>query len=131
MIIAVAGISVPSFIMATVLQYVFALQLGIFPVARWESFMHTVLPALALASTPTAFIARLTRSSMLEVLSNDYIKTAKAKGLSQSAITVRHTIRNAMLPVVSYIGPLAAALLREASSLRKSSAFPGLVPALC
>ncbi|WP_028562106.1 ABC transporter permease [Paenibacillus pinihumi] len=126
MIIAVAGISVPSFIMATVLQYVFALQLGIFPVARWESFMHTVLPALALASTPTAFIARLTRSSMLEVLSNDYIKTAKAKGLSQSAITVRHTIRNAMLPVVSYIGPLAASIITGSFVIEKIFGIPGL-----
>ncbi|MBJ6363881.1 ABC transporter permease [Paenibacillus sp. GCM10012307] len=126
MIIAVAGISVPSFIMATVLQYVFALQLGIFPVARWESFMHTVLPALALASTPTAFIARLTRSSMLEVLSNDYIKTARAKGLSQSSITVRHTIRNAMLPVVSYMGPLAATIITGSFVIEKIFGIPGL-----
>ena len=110
MVIAVLGISVPSFIMATVLQYFLAIKLQIFPVARWESPMHTVLPAFAFASTPMAFIARLTRSSMLEVLANDYIQTAKSKGLSRGVITVKHAIRNAMLPVVTYMGPLAAGL---------------------
>lgn len=96
MIVAVLGISVPSFIMASFLQYFLAIKMGIFPVARWETFMHSVLPAVALASTPMAFIARLTRSSMLEVLANDYIKTAKSKGLSRGVITVKHTIRNAL-----------------------------------
>jgi oligopeptide transport system permease protein len=126
MIIAVMGISVPSFIMATVLQYFFAIKLQLFPVARWETFMHTVLPALALASTPMAFIARLTRSSMLEVLSNDYIKTAKAKGLSQGTITVKHTIRNAMLPVVSYMGPLSAGIITGSFVIEKIFGIPGL-----
>ncbi|KAB2337216.1 ABC transporter permease [Cytobacillus depressus] len=126
MIIAVMGISVPSFIMASVLQYVFAIKLGIFPVARWESFMHTVLPALALGLTPMAFIARLTRSSMLEVLSNDYIKTAKAKGLSQGVITVRHAIRNALLPVVTYMGPLTAGILTGSFVIEKIFGIPGL-----
>ncbi|MCA1031065.1 ABC transporter permease [Bacillus timonensis] len=126
MIIAVLGISVPSFIFATVLQYFLAIKLGLFPIARWESIQHTVLPALALASTPMAFIARLTRSSMLEVLSNDYIKTAKAKGLSQGVITVRHTIRNALLPVVSYMGPLTAGILTGSFVIEKIFAIPGL-----
>ncbi|MEH7126416.1 ABC transporter permease [Bacillus sp. JJ1773] len=126
MVIAVLGISVPSFIMASVLQYVFAIKLGLFPVARWETFMHTVLPALALGSTPMAFIARLTRSSMLEVLSNDYIKTAKAKGLSQGVITVRHAIRNALLPVVTYMGPLTAGILTGSFVIEKIFGIPGL-----
>lgn len=126
MIIAVFGISVPSFIMATVLQYIFAIKLEMFPVARWESFMYTVLPALALSATPTAFIARLTRSSMLDVLSNDYIKTAKAKGLRQSAITIKHTIRNALLPVVSYMGPLVAGILTGSFIIEKIFGIPGL-----
>ena len=111
MVIAVIGISVPSFIMATFFQYFLAIKLQIFPVARWESSMHSVLPALALAAPPMAFIARLTRSSMLEVLANDYIKTAKAKGLSKGVITIKHTIRNAIFPVVSYIGPLLAGII--------------------
>ena len=126
MMVAVLGISVPSFIMATVLQYFLAIKLGVFPVARWETFMHSVLPALALASSPMAFVARLTRSSMLEVLSNDYIKTAKAKGLNQFAITVKHTIRNALLPVVSYMGPLSAGIITGSFVIEKIFGIPGL-----
>jgi oligopeptide transport system permease protein len=126
MIFAVMGISVPSFIMASLLQYFLAIKLGWFPVARWESFMHSILPALALATTPMAFIARLTRSSMLEVLSNDYIRTAKAKGLSKFQITVRHTVRNALLPVVSYLGPLSAGILTGSFVIEKIFGIPGL-----
>ncbi len=126
MIVAVLGISVPSFIMASFLQYFLAIKWGIFPVARWEGFMYTVLPALALASTPMAFIARLTRSSMLEVLANDYIKTAKSKGLSSGAITVKHAIRNAMLPVVTYMGPLTASILTGSFVIERIFGLPGL-----
>jgi oligopeptide transport system permease protein len=126
MIIAVLGISVPSFIMATVLQYFLALKLGWFPIARWEGIEYSILPALALSSSPMAFIARLTRSSMLEVLSNDYIKTAKAKGLSYGVITIKHTIRNAILPVVSYIGPLSAGIITGSFVIEKIFGIPGL-----
>lgn len=126
MIIAVLGISVPSFIMATFLQYFLAIKMGLFPVARWETFMHTILPAFALASSPMAFIARLTRSSMLEVLANDYIKTAKAKGLSQGVITVKHAIRNALLPVVTYMGPLTAGILTGSFVIERIFGIPGL-----
>ncbi|MDD9313187.1 ABC transporter permease [Cytobacillus firmus] len=126
MIVAVLGISVPSFIMASFLQYFLAIKMGIFPVARWESFMHSVLPAVALASTPMAFIARLTRSSMLEVLANDYIKTAKSKGLSRGVITVKHAIRNALLPVVTYMGPLTAGILTGSFVIERIFGIPGL-----
>lgn len=126
MIVAVMGISVPSFIMATFLQYFLAIKWQVFPVALWESPMHTVLPSLALAASPMAFIARLTRSSMLEVLANDYIKTAKSKGLSQGVITVKHTIRNAMLPVVSYMGPLSAGIITGSFVIEKIFGIPGL-----
>ncbi|WP_445486688.1 ABC transporter permease [Niallia sp. 03133] len=126
MIIAVFGISVPSFIMAALLQYVFAIKLGWLPVARWGTFAQSILPAVALAAGPTAFIARLTRSSMLEVLSNDYIKTAKAKGLGQFVITVKHTIRNAILPVVSYMGPLSAGIVTGSFVIEKIFGIPGL-----
>ncbi|MCM3090123.1 MULTISPECIES: ABC transporter permease [unclassified Cytobacillus] len=126
MIVAVLGISVPSFIMASFLQYFLAIKMGIFPVARWESFMHSVLPAIALASTPMAFIARLTRSSMLEVLANDYIKTAKSKGLSRGVITVKHAIRNALLPVVTYMGPLTAGILTGSFVIERIFGIPGL-----
>ncbi|WP_047983886.1 ABC transporter permease [Ornithinibacillus californiensis] len=126
MVIAVLGISVPSFIMATILQYIFAIQLDLFSVARMESFWDTILPALALATTPLAFIARLMRSSMLDVLSSDYIKTAKSKGMSQRIVTYKHGLRNAMLPVISYMGPLVAGILTGSFVIEKIFGIPGL-----
>lgn len=126
MIIAVLGISVPSFILATILQYIFALKLGVLPIAKFDSFAHTILPAVALATTPLAFIARLMRSSMLDVLSSDYIKTAKAKGLSGRVTIYRHGIRNAILPVVSYLGPLVVSILTGSFIIEKIFAIPGL-----
>lgn len=126
MIIAVMGISVPSFILAAVLQYIFALKLHMFPVAKFDSFAHSVLPAIALATTPLAFIARLMRSSMLDVLHSDYIKTAKAKGLSSRVTIYRHGIRNAILPVVSYLGPLVVSILTGSFIIEKIFAIPGL-----
>jgi len=126
MIIAVLGISVPSFIMASVLQYVFAMKLQLLPTARFESFAYTILPAIALAMTPLAFIARLMRSSMLDVLNADYIKTAKAKGLSDRVVTYRHGLRNAIMPVVSYLGPLVVSILTGSFVIEKIFAIPGL-----
>lgn len=126
MIFAVLGISVPSFILATLLQYVFALKLQVLPIAKFDSFAHTILPAVALATTPLAFIARLMRSSMLDVLSSDYIKTAKSKGLSGRVTIYRHGIRNAILPVVSYLGPLVVAILTGSFIIEKIFAIPGL-----
>ena len=126
MTVAVIGISVPSFILATVLQYVFALKLGILPVARWGSWAHTILPAVALAALPTAFIARLTRSNMLDVLQQDYIKTAKAKGLSFKQVVWRHGMRNALLPVISYLGQLTANIFVGSFVIEKIFGIPGL-----
>ncbi len=126
MVIAVLGISVPSFIMATVLQYIFAIKLGALPVARFESFAHTILPAIALATTPLAFIARLMRSSMLDVLNSDYIKTAKSKGLGQRVVTYKHGLRNAILPVVSYLGPLVVSILTGSFIIESIFGIPGL-----
>src|SRR5690625_4499055 len=126
MIFAVLGISIPSFVLATVLQYIFAMQLQALPVARFESFAHTILPAIALATTPLAFIARLMRSSMLEVLNADYIKTAKSKGLNQRVVTYRHAIRNAILPVITYLGPLTVSVLTGSFIIEKIFAIPGI-----
>ena len=125
-VIAVLGISVPSFILAAALQYVLAFKMGIFPIARWESFSHTILPAFALAATPLAMIARLTRSSMLEVMNQDYIKTAKSKGLSKRTITFRHAIRNALLPTITYIGLLFAGIITGSFIIENIYAIPGL-----
>jgi oligopeptide transport system permease protein len=120
------AISTPSFILATLLQYVFALKLGWLPLARWGSFSHTILPALALASFPAAFIARLVRSNMLEVLKSDYIKMAKAKGLSTSTIILKHALRNALLPVLTYSAPLLANILVGSFIIEKIFSIPGL-----
>ncbi|MCG3417845.1 ABC transporter permease [Oceanobacillus jordanicus] len=126
MVIAVLGISVPSFIMATILQYIFAIKLGALPVGRFDTFWHSILPAVALATTPLAFIARLMRSSMLEVLNSDYIKTAKSKGMSQKVVTYKHGLRNAILPVVSYLGPLVVSILTGSFIIESIFGIPGL-----
>lgn len=126
MLFATIGVSVPSFVLATLLIYVFAIKLDLLPAAMWGGGEYVVLPALALAGHPTAFIARLTRSSMLEVLAQDYIKTARAKGLSQSIILYRHALRNALIPVVTYIGPMAAGVLTGSFVIETIFAIPGL-----
>ena len=126
MFLATIGVSVPSFVLATLLIYVFALKLSWLPAAMWGDAEYVILPALALASHPTAFIARLTRSSMLEVLAQDYIKTARAKGLSQFVIMYRHALSNALIPVVTYIGPMAAGILTGSFIIETIFAIPGL-----
>lgn len=126
MALATLGMSVPSFLCAAFLQYLLAIKLGWFPIARWGSFMQSVLPALALASLPTAFIARLTRASLLEILRQDYIKTAKAKGLTKAVIILRHALPNALLPVITYLGPLTANILLGSFIIEKIFAVPGL-----
>ena len=126
MVIAVLGLSVPGFILATFYQYFLAIEWGLFPIAKWDSFKHTVLPSLALSAMPLAFIARLTRSNMIEVLGQDYIKTAKAKGLNTVVITVKHAIRNALLPVVTYLGPLIASILTGTFVIERIFGVPGL-----
>ncbi len=108
MVLAVLGIAVPSFVVASLLQYVFSSQLHWLPTMGFKGPMYYVLPVAALTAQPIAFIARLTRSSMLEVLHADYIKTAKAKGLSWLAILWRHVIRNGIMPVITYVGPMTA-----------------------
>lgn len=126
MVIAVIGISVPSFILASFLQYFLAMKLDLLPVARWGSFSQTIMPAVSLAALPMAFIARLTRANMVEVMQQDYIQTAKSKGLNSFQIIVRHVTRNALLPVVTYLGPLAAAVMTGSFAIEKIFGIPGL-----
>lgn len=123
---ATIGISVPNFILATLFIYVFALKLELFPAAMWGGPEYAVLPALALAAFPTAFVARLMRSSMLEVMSQDYIRTARAKGLPGYAVIYRHALKNAMMPVVTYLGPLIAAIFTGSFVIETIFAIPGL-----
>jgi oligopeptide transport system permease protein len=126
MMVAVLGVSVPSFVMGSVLQYVFAVKIPLFNVAGLSGPLDYVLPTMALAAMPIAFIARLTRSSMLEVLTADYIKTAKAKGLRGIVITIRHALRNAILPVVTYLGPLTANVITGSVVIESIFGIPGL-----
>ncbi len=126
MLFATLGVSVPSFVIATLLIYVFAIKLSLLPAAMWGDAEYVILPALALAAHPTAFIVRLTRSSMLEILTQDYIKTARAKGLSQTIILYRHALRNALIPIVTYIGPMSAGILTGSFIIETIFAIPGL-----
>ncbi|MCC5832600.1 MAG: ABC transporter permease [Chlamydiales bacterium] len=126
MVVAVIGISVPSFILAAFLQYFLSIKLDLFPVARWGTFQQSILPALSLAALPTAFIARLTRANMVEVLSMDYIKTARAKGLSDLVVMIKHAMRNALLPIITYIGMLTANILTGSFIIEKIFGIPGL-----
>jgi len=123
---ATIGISVPNFILATLFIYVFALKLELFPAAMWDGPEYAVLPALALAAFPTAFIARLMRSSMLEVMGQDFIRTARAKGLPGYVVIYRHALKNAMMPVVTYLGPLIAAIFTGSFVIETIFAIPGL-----
>ena len=127
MVVAILGISVPSFVLGTVLiQYVAAKSGGLIPVAGWSSFKHTILPTIALAMSPLAFTARLMRSSMLEVLNEDYIKTATSKGLARGTVIVKHAIRNAILPIVSVLGTITTNLVVGSFVVEKLFGIPGL-----
>src|SRR5690625_264768 len=126
MVIAVVGVSVPNFILAALLQYVFAIKLGWFPVAKWGTFKQVVLPSLASAALPLAYVARLTRSSMLEVLEENYIKTARSKGIQRWVITYKHALRNALIPVITYIGHLAVSILTGTFVIERIFGIPGL-----
>ncbi len=126
MSLAVLGISIPNFIMATLLIQQFAVHLKWFPAATWTSPVHMVLPTVALAVGPMAIIARLTRSSMSEVLTQDYIRTAKAKGLSPVKIVIKHALKNALMPVVTVLGTLAASILTGSFVIEKIFAIPGM-----
>jgi ABC-type dipeptide/oligopeptide/nickel transport system permease component len=126
MVISTLGVSVPNFVFSSLLQFIFCVKLHLLPVARWGSFEHTILPTIALAALPTAFIARLTRSNMVEVLQQDYIRTAQAKGLPLFRIAMYHGLRNALLPVITYLGPVATQILTGSFMIEKIFAIPGL-----
>lgn len=126
MIGATLGVSVPSFIFAAVLIQLFAFTWPVLPAALWKGPAYVILPDLALAAQPTAFIMRLTRSSLVDALGQDYIRTARSRGIGSWSLLYRHALRNALLPVVSYIGPLAAALMTGSFIVETIFAIPGL-----
>ena len=125
-VLSTIGISVPTFIIGAVLVYVVGFELGWFPVALWRGPSYMALPVLTLAAQPMAFIARLTRSGLLDVYQQEYIRTARAKGLSSWTILTRHALGNAILPVITYLGPLAASLLTGSFIVETIFAIPGL-----
>jgi len=126
MIIAIIGISVPSFIMGTVFIQFLARNISWMPIGGWGTYKHTILPSLALCLMPLAYTARLMRSSMLEVLGQDYIKTAKSKGISKSAVILKHAVRNAILPIISVLGIMVSNLLVGSFVIEKIFGIPGL-----
>lgn len=126
MIIATLGVTVPSFVLATFLIYIFALKLGWFPVIGFDGPENYVLPVIALGGYSMAFIARLGRSSFLEVVRQDYMRTAKAKGLSRFTVIYKHGLRNALIPVITYIGPLVAGILTGSFVVESLFGIPGL-----
>ena len=126
MIIAIIGISVPSFIFATLLVQFVAKQVAWLPISGWGTFRHSILPSLSLALMPIAASARLMRSSMLEVLGQDYIRTARSKGLSKLKVIMGHAVRNAILPVVSTLGTTLSGLLTGSFVIEKIFGVPGL-----
>lgn len=125
-VLVLIGVSIPSFIVAALLQYFFCVYLKVFPVARYDSFAHTILPSFALSLGMMATLARYMRASMLEVVNEDYIRTAKSKGLNKTQIIVKHQIRNAMFPILTLLGPLVAQVLTGSFVIESIFAIPGL-----
>lgn len=126
MIFATLGVTVPSFVLASALVYIFAWHLGWVTVGFWDGISTAVLPAVTLALYPAAFISRLVRSEMLEVLGQDYIRTAYAKGLGRSSVIYIHALKNALIPVITYLGPLTAGILTGSFVIEKVYGVPGL-----
>jgi ABC-type dipeptide/oligopeptide/nickel transport system permease component len=126
MFLAIAGVSVPAMTLGPLLIWGVALELDLLPVARWGTWQQAVLPALTLGLGHAAVIARLTRASMLQVIHQDYIRTARAKGLRERVVVVKHALRNALIPVVTVLGPLFAALVTGSMVVEQIFAIPGL-----
>lgn len=126
MALAMLGLSIPNFVIAPILVIIFAFWLYVFPPARWGGVSSLVLPVVTLAAIYAAYIARLTRAGMLEVLRSDFVRTARAKGLDDRTVLFRHAFRGGILPVVSFTGPALAALLAGTVVVEKVFALPGL-----
>ena len=126
MSMSMVGICVPNFVLGPVLLLVFGLNLGWFPVSGWEEPLDKVLPSITLGAMYAAYIARLSRGGMLEVLSNDFIRTARAKGLSETRVVFRHAFRGGITPVVAFLGPAAAGLLSGSFVVETVFQIPGL-----
>jgi ABC-type dipeptide/oligopeptide/nickel transport system permease component len=126
MTVAIFGVSVPNVVLGPIFILLFALTLKWFPVAGWGTLPQAVMPAVALGLSSSALMARLTRASMLQVIREDYIRTARAKGLSERVVIMRHALKNAFIPVATILGPLFAALLTGTFVVESIFAIPGM-----
>jgi oligopeptide transport system permease protein len=128
MTLAMLGISIPNFVLGPILVLVFSLTLYWLPPSRWNDFpsRNAILPIITLSGLYMAYIARLTRAGMLEVLRSDYIRTARAKGLSETQVIIRHALRGGLMPVVSYTGPALAFLVTGTVVVERIFVLPGL-----
>lgn len=124
--LATAGASVPNFVLAIVLVIIFSVRLHWVPTQGWGTPKQMILPVLTLAFTPLAFITRITRSSMLDTINQDYIRTARSKGLHERYVVLRHMLRNALIPVVTVAGPIAAALITGSFIIETIFGIPGI-----
>jgi oligopeptide transport system permease protein len=125
-VLAVVGVSVPHFVLGPILQYWLGLKLGLFPIAFFESWWHSVLPSLVLSTFVISEVARFTRSEMLEVMGQDYITLARAKGLSGLAVILRHVLRNSLIPLVTVLAPLTIYLITGTLIVEQIFAVPGI-----
>jgi oligopeptide transport system permease protein len=123
---ATFGASVPSFVLGMLLLILFSAYLHWLPASGWGTWQQAIMPVTALALLPTAYIARVTRASMLEVLEQDFVRTARAKGLAENKVVVRHVVRNGLIPVLTVIGPVAAALVTGSFIVEYLFSIPGI-----
>jgi oligopeptide transport system permease protein len=126
MVFATIGVSIPSFVLAVLLMFLFSVVLRVLPVYGLSSWKHYILPVAGLSFGPISYITRLMRSSMLEVMRQDYIVTARSKGVSEFFVIVKHALRNAVIPVVTYLGPLIAGLLTGSFVIERLFTIPGI-----
>ncbi len=125
-LVAILGRSIPNFVFAVLLQYIFAIKLHVLPIAKWDGFVYTILPTIALAMSPLADSARFIRTEMVEVLHSDYVELARAKGLSRWEIAFKHGLRNSLIPLMTLLGPLAVALMTGSLVVENIFAIPGI-----
>jgi len=123
---ATVGYTIPSFVIAIVLIFVFAVDLRLLPIVGWGDVKHMILPTVVLALGPAAFITRITRASMLEAIRQDYVRTARSKGLREQVVIVSHVMKNAMIPVATIVGPATAGLITGSFIVESLFSVPGI-----
>lgn len=126
MLLSTLGVTIPSFVIGVFLMYTFGVRMRLLPITGLKTWQAYILPSIALSGYSIAFISRLTRSKLIEVMKSDYIRTARAKGLNKNKIMIKHALRNTLIPIVTYLGPLIAGILTGSFVIEKMFAIPGL-----